>query len=83
MQLLEHGKNSKQDHDYILAVLRLFRQKISSTEYMSANEVERITTFIPTILESYLDLKQARHNKAASRKLKNVITNCDYFLYRV
>jgi hypothetical protein len=75
MQLLEHGKNSKQDHDYILAVLRLFRQKISGTDYISASETERITTFIPTILESYLDLKQARTHKVACRKLKSVIVH--------
>lgn len=75
MQLLEHGKNSKQDHDYILAVLRLFRQKISSADYMSANEVERITSYVPTILESYLDEKQARQNKSSCRKLKNLIVH--------
>ena len=70
LQLLEHGKSTNQDHDYMLAVLRLFRQKISSAEYMSAAETERLTTFIPTILESYL---KDRSNKKASRKLKNII----------
>lgn len=75
MQLLEHGKNTKQDHDYILAVLRLFRQKISGTDYISANEVERIITYLPTILENYLDPKKARHHKSSCRKLRNLIVH--------
>jgi len=73
IQLLEHGKDTKQDHDYILAVLRLFRQKVSEADYISAAELERITTFVPTILEEYLDIKHTRHNKAGSRKIKHVI----------
>lgn len=80
MQLLEHGKISKQDSDYMIAVLRLLRQKISATEYMSAAELERITSVIPTILIDYMDPKSPIYHKTSSRKLKNVlihvIENC-------
>ena len=80
MQLLEHGSSTKQDHDYMIAVIRLFRQKISAANYISAAETERITTFVPTILANYLDLKQARHNRSACRKLKrlmvHLVENC-------
>lgn len=80
MQLLEHGSFTHQDSDYIQAVLHLFRQKISSIEYLSANELERITSLVPTILANYLDPKNPNYSKKNSRKLKNlfvhIIENC-------
>jgi hypothetical protein len=74
MQLLEYGKNNDQDYDYILAVLRLLRQKINSSDYMSANELEKLTGFIPSLLIDYLNPKDAKYHKANSRKLKTLLT---------
>lgn len=74
LQLLEHGKKSRQDHDYMIAVIRLFRQKISSAEYISANEVVRLTKLLPSIFKKHLNKKQSRRNKQACRKLKSLTT---------
>ncbi len=80
LPLLEHGQNTNQDSDYILAVLRLLRQKISATEYMSATELERITSLVPSILADYLNPKGKNYQKVSCRKIKNllvhVIENC-------
>jgi hypothetical protein len=73
IQMLEHGKKSNQDHDYMIAVLRLFRQKISSAEYISATEVKRITALAPTVFSNHLSRKRARLNKSGTRRLKSLI----------
>ena len=75
MQLLEHGKNTHQDCDYMLAVLRLLRQKISETDYMSASELERLTSLIPSLMFDYLDPKGPNYQKTSSRKLKSLIVH--------
>lgn len=80
MQLLEHGCLTHQDSDYMQAVMHLFRQKLSSIEYLSASELERITSLVPAILANYLDPKNHNYSKKNSRKLKNlfvhIIENC-------
>lgn len=75
LQLLEHGQNSHQDSDYMLAVLRLLRQKISATEYMNATELERLSSLIPSILVDHIDPKGKNYQKNSSRKIKSLIVH--------
>ncbi len=71
MQLLEHGKISHQDHQYMIAVLRLFRQKLSHAPYLSAVELERMTSLIPTLLEHCLT-QTSKSLRKSNRKLKQL-----------
>lgn len=75
MQLLEHGQISHQDCDYMLAVLRLLRQKINATNYMNATELERITSLVPSLLVDFLDPRGPNYRKQNSRKLKNLLVH--------
>lgn len=78
IQMLQHGQSTGQDHEYMIAVLRLFRQKISSCTYISAAELERITALFPPIFYDYL--KPKPNSKSKTHKLKNLavrlIENC-------
>ena len=80
IQMLEHGLQTNQDYEYMIAAFRLFRQKISGCQYISATELERITHLVPIIISRYLDQKPSYQAKSKVRKLKNLalrlVENC-------
>ncbi len=78
LQLLEHGQKTKLDQDYMLAVIRLFRQKINSASFLTATEVERVTALLPKLLNEHLKIKvplAANANKLNIVGLR-LIENC-------
>jgi hypothetical protein len=78
LQLLEYGQKKHQDQEYMLAVIRLFRQKISSSDFLSATEVERVTKLLPSLLNDHLQIKiplAANNNKLNHVGLR-LVENC-------
>lgn len=53
MQFLEYGKNSQQNEEYMISVLRLFHQKFFSLEYVNAVQLTKLIEALPNLLAKH------------------------------
>ncbi len=53
IQFLQYGKDSQQNEEYVISVLRLFHQKFFSLEYVNAVQLAKLIENFPTLLAQH------------------------------